>query len=650
MSFGPKIKRTDPFTQTLRGTFGRFKTESSREVYYVLSSIPIDDINDLSTASDLFETDALRFAELIQRDIDRARVIRMADGYLKSNDSKVIFFPPLLACIVLFDEDGKMLHQYSEAPSDEITEDQEGRSLKSIWDEDGFELTLALADRKTSDKKLIVKGKEEWFHDAGQLRLNSKRAKLVVLDGQHRLAALKLVKNSASKNLLNGTEIPVCIVFTPSARVGTQEDVIENFRELFVRVNEEAKRVSGHFIVLLQDDSYSALTVRELAESWRSRTDNGLRLLHLLEWNQRNEESTRKRTRKFSLTTISIINEIVKDHIFNSRIASKLLCLEERQEDFASIDQDFHFMDIEDQTTGPDIDKIVAEQIRKYLIPGLDILLLKPSPYARMVDSVRNSFAKMNLEANAHSAAFSALRESFARYKYSEEEISEPVVKAVLQEFNRWITIPDGDAIYLLHAFQHGLIRSWIRASIILNVHGVDPKTSADGLVAGLEKLVLNSSERFLTSERIYTRRVLWKNEKVNFGAAAWTRDAWVDIIFSSLLNKPSLDAMMEEISIPKGKKREAVRFELRSEAQASVTRYCKRLQEEVYRETKNNLQEYVGAEKLLQLQSMQRGDSDQRMQFDSQVREFSYGRYVAARDQLANVLTISSDDLSKED
>ena len=132
MSFGPKIKRTDPFTQTLRGTFGRFKTESSREVYYVLSSIPIDDVNDLSTASDLFETDALRFAELIQRDIDRARVIRMADGYLKSNDSKVIFFPPLLACIVLFDEDGKMLHQYSEAPSDEITEDQEGRSLKSI--------------------------------------------------------------------------------------------------------------------------------------------------------------------------------------------------------------------------------------------------------------------------------------------------------------------------------------------------------------------------------------------------------------------------------------------------------------------------------------------------------------------------------------
>ena len=61
---------------------------NSREVFYLLCSIPIEEIGDLATASDLFEADELKFGELIQRDIDRARVIRMADGYLKAVSDK----------------------------------------------------------------------------------------------------------------------------------------------------------------------------------------------------------------------------------------------------------------------------------------------------------------------------------------------------------------------------------------------------------------------------------------------------------------------------------------------------------------------------------------------------------------------------------
>ena len=157
MAIGPKIQKKDPFNQTLRGTFGRFKTTGSRQVYYLLSSLPIDDIDDLQTASDLFETDALKFDELIQRDIDRARVMRMATGYLEAGSDKVVFFPPLLACIVMFDADGKMLHQYSE-PEDDIDGEGEQRVLRTTWDEDGFELSLALGDKKTADRRLMVKG------------------------------------------------------------------------------------------------------------------------------------------------------------------------------------------------------------------------------------------------------------------------------------------------------------------------------------------------------------------------------------------------------------------------------------------------------------------------------------------------------------
>ena len=370
MAIGPKIQKKDPFNQTLRGTFGRFKTTGSRQVYYLLSSLPIDDIDDLQTASDLFETDALKFDELIQRDIDRARVIRMATGYLEAGSDKVVFFPPLLACIVMFDADGKMLHQYSE-PEDDIDGEGEQRVLRTTWDEDGFELSLALGDKKTADRRLMVKGKEEWFHDAGQLRLNQKRAKLVVLDGQHRLEAMKLVRKGPSKDTLAGVEVPICLVFTPSAVVGSQEDVVENFRELFVRVNEEAKRVSGHFIILLQDDSYSAMTVRALAESWRKKKVDGLTYLHLLEWNQRVEENTRRRSRQFSLTTIGILNDILRDYLFQEGIAARVLLLGQVEETFAAVDPAFHYQSLGDQAHAPEIDKIVQERIEAHLVPVL---------------------------------------------------------------------------------------------------------------------------------------------------------------------------------------------------------------------------------------------------------------------------------------
>lgn len=642
MTFGPKIVKKDPFNQTLRGTFGRFKTATSREVFYLLCSISIDDINDLSTASDFFEADALKFEELIQRDIDRARVIRMADGYLKATSDKVVFFPPLLACIVLFDSDGKMLHQYTDA-NYVVLNEESGRVMRAIWDEDGFELGLALADKKTADRRMIVNEQEEWFHDAGQLRLNQKRAKLVVLDGQHRLEAMKLVRNSPSKDVLAGTEIPVCLVFTPSAIVGTQEDVVENFRELFVRVNEESKRVSGHFIILLQDDSYAAIAVRELAEAWRTKKDDGLTYLHFLEWNQRVEENTRRRTRPFSITTIGILNDILRDYLFKEHVAATVLQLDDVKEELEAADPSFHYADLGDQAHSPSIDKIVTNQIKLHLIPALNILLLAPSPYRRFIVSVKQAFAKMKVQTEGHSAAFGALQESFAHYKYTDEEIAELVVRAVLQEFNQWIQIPESDGIYFLSAFQHGLVRTWIRFSTIMGVRGLSPVVAATLTVAGLEECVLKGNAEYLSSAKKYTRRVLWKHEKVNFGSTLWTRDVWVDITCASFLKSNVLAAAIESLGVHDDHVKTSLGEDIRKEGLASALRYCRRLSSEILRDTRSNISELVGPGKLLELQTLQNGDEAAHRKYEAEVREIADIRYKEARDELANALEVSS-------
>lgn len=642
MSLGPKVPKKDPFDQTLRGTFGRFKTSNSRDVFYLLCSVPIEDIDELSTASDFFEADALRFEELIQRDIDRARVIRMADGYLKSAADKVVFFPPLLACIVLFDPDKKMLHQYAGANYSVSTEDGV-RQMKAVWDDDGFELALALADKKTADRRMVIEGVDEWFHDAGQLRLNRKRAKLMVLDGQHRLEAMKLVHNGSSKNVLAGTEVPVCLVFTPTAVVGSREDVVENFRELFVRVNEEAKRVSGHFIILLQDDSYAAMTVRELAEAWRKKKLDGLNYLHLLEWNQRVEENTKRRTRPFSITTIGILYDILRDYLFDEQVAATVLRLDEVKPKLAAVDPDFHYADLGDQSHGPAVDKIVGDQIVKHLVPALDILLLTPSPYSRFVTEVTKAFGKMSGEANAHVASFGALQEYFGRYKYTEEEVVEPPVRAVLQDFNQWVKTPDADAIYFLHAFQHGLVRTWIRVSTILGAHEISPVFAAKVTVAGFESLVLKTSAGYMTSARRYTRRVLWKNEKVNFSVTLWTRDVWADLACASFLKESVLVAAIAQLIHLSGPMKSAIKEDLRKEAGESARRYCARLSNEIFRDTKSNLSELVKPGKLLELQTLQAGNEAARKKAEDEIRELANVRFNEAREELANMLGVAT-------
>lgn len=648
MSFGPKILKKDPFDQTLRGTFGRFKTATSREVFYLLCSVPVEEIDDLSTASDFFEADALKFEELIQRDIDRARVIRMADGYLKTTSDKVVFFPPLLACIVLFDQDGEMLHQYADAPY-EIEEEGGNRLTKAIWDEDGFELSLALGDKKSADRRMMINGKEEWFHDAAQLRLNRKRAKLIVLDGQHRLEAMKLVRNSPSKDVLAGTEIPICLVFTPRAVIGSKEDVVENFRELFVRVNEEAKRVSGHFLILLQDDSYAAMAVRALAENWRTKKVAGFTYLHLLEWNQRVEENTRRRTRPFALTTIGILNDILRDYLFKEKVAATVLRLDDVKLKFEAVDPAFHYGDLADQAHASAIDKIVGEQIETHLVPALNTLLLEPSPYASFVESVKLAFTKLKGQADGHSAAFAALQDSFARYKYTDEEIAEPVVKAVLQDFNQWVQIPEGDAVYFLSAFQHGLLRSWIRFSTILGVHGLTPSVAAKVTVAAMEVLALKPDAGYLSPARKYTRRVLWKNEKVNFSSTLWTRDVWVDILCLSLL-KPTVSAGALSALAAGDDVKASVQADLKNEATASALRYCGRLSSEFLRDTRSNLDELVSPTKLLELETQLKGDETSRKKAEAEIRALAEARYNDARDELANVLGISSKLLAPEE
>ncbi|MDV6731373.1 hypothetical protein FA546_23495, partial [Pseudomonas aeruginosa] len=428
MALVPGSKKKNVFVENLTGSYGRFKTDDSYRLDFLMTSIPVKSINALATASEIFPIEEIDFDALIQRSIDSKRVQKIASEYLEQGSGRVIFFPPLLACVVLLDESNAIKDKYDEI----FIEHPDGEDpLLITWDGDGFQLELPITDSKTSDRTAEFDGKKYHYYEyAASLKLNPSRAKLVVLDGQHRLEAIRLLWNSQEKrSTLSSIEIPICVVWSPSAddKSPGAESMRRDFRELFVRVNHEAKTVSGHFITLLKDSSYSAIAIRKLADYWKGITSPGnWNRLHLLEWNEREDNKIDQRSRAFSITTISIISRFLEDHLFKEGQAAKILELDKIEDDLSAIDPEFSWENISDSTYSAQVDALVTQQICDLLIPALDILLRKSRPYQKLENQVTGAFEKLQQKIDENNHLFSSLKTNYLGKYLSLIHISEP--------------------------------------------------------------------------------------------------------------------------------------------------------------------------------------------------------------------------------
>ena len=649
----PGTKKLVKFSKEVRGSFGRFKTDHSYQIHSLSTNIPVEDIDSLSTASELFNTEKIEFDELIQRDIDHSRVQKIANDYLSKGHGRVIFFPPLLACVLLLDDDGNLIKQYSEITEDELNDAEVGQVLRTTWDVDGFQLDLPEADSESSDRKLDWKGSERYFYDfAAMLRLNPKRAKLVVLDGQHRLEAIRLLrKNPEQQSILADLEVPVCIIWAPEALAVQKNDesMAKDFRELFVRVNSEPRKVSGHFIILLKDDSYSAMAVRSLADCWKRLVEDGWSRLHLLEWNTREDERVDVRTREFSISTVSIIGKVLDEHLFSPGIAPSLLELENRATEFHEIDPDFSWDGLTDKTYNSRVDELLKLSIETALTPALDILLRTPTPYARLESSLGNAFAKLQEKTDQNNGSFLGLKRVLSSYIYKEDEIFEKSVRGAYADFKEWLTLDPDDRIYFFSVFQQGLLRFWLSIAVLLKSYEADASLAATATVSGLEKLVFSTKERYLNSDNKYTRRTLWRNENVNF-ASGWAKNAWSDLIGMSVLRQSVrlaiIDAVEQVKPLDPEQKADLERT-LEEAGNQHAQRYCARLLEELIKETKQTLTDFFDEDRASQLRALKGSAKEsERREFDAAVNQKAKARFREAVEELAEKLKIKTENL----
>ena len=267
----------DEFELKIRGTFGRFETATSYPAYYFLTTIPIRKLKEsLHVAADALPIERTTFSQMIQRDLNQEHVSEIRD-YVRNSADRAVFFPPILVSIINSDSLGELTESY---PSPPLSDDKD--SLRTFtWGDKLFRLKLhGTSEPNDQLTRLDSIGEPFYYHQFGaHLELNRQRCKLVVLDGQHRYKALtSLYESQEDKAHVEGIEVPVCIVYSPFA-IGDRSS-LDDLRDIFITVNNEANKVSGHFIDLLKDRSLASEAVRQLAETWKQNLDGGYSMLH----------------------------------------------------------------------------------------------------------------------------------------------------------------------------------------------------------------------------------------------------------------------------------------------------------------------------------------------------------------------------------
>ena len=311
----------DTFELKRTGTFGNFSAAGSFPVDYVLTSFDIEDLKHLTFARELV-SNSLDFEMMMQRDIDEDRARKELAEYIypsnKSStelESNIVFFPPIIVAILRVKDD-EILTYYPER-QDNI----DGDFVESRWG-DLFKIKGFSDENLKQSSKLGDYRVQKSPVEIG-LNTNSDGAKLVVIDGQHRLFAIKEMLNSDKKSALEDLHLPVCIVFPPNATEPNQINKVpsstEVFRHLFVDVNATMEQVGGHFTILLKDNNISSVAIRKLCDKIIRDSDYGRETLSAIEWNTKSKKDATVLTKRYSVTSIGIIEKALSETIGNSQ-------------------------------------------------------------------------------------------------------------------------------------------------------------------------------------------------------------------------------------------------------------------------------------------------------------------------------------------
>jgi len=338
---------------TLEGSIGSFSIgsgqtgQNSIEVKYFLTHVGLDFssgsdealLSHLAPVREIFDVNQLDFDEIMQRDIDDARVSSDLIPYLLDEKSVdlVKFFPPIVVVVLPVKEDeNRPADFYSAVVEDEIPA-KDDEPPKYI-------IRSGSIGQEIFQFEQPIFENERLKHDLVRFRVNTHKTRLVIVDGQHRaMALLALYRNlkdqwSDEKRVpfkeyysewtpkyiqqfnLKEINLPIILCTFPflDENYSGDFDLKKAARSVFLTLNKNARKVSNSRNILLDDNDIIAYFLRLCLSSIKQkdvRSPYSLRI-HNVELDQSLDKLKIKNS--LSITGVNHLYYIIEHLLLNS--------------------------------------------------------------------------------------------------------------------------------------------------------------------------------------------------------------------------------------------------------------------------------------------------------------------------------------------
>lgn len=545
--------------QKLTGSFGSFSTNKSNKLDYIMCTINIKDINILSTQSDVFDFDKVNFNEIVQRDVNIDRIDNeIIKNYLEDSSDETVFFPPILVSPILIDEDDSPKNQFENVIENDSEEMKKSTEYIKTWD-DAMQLNLMYTEdskelhtytRLDGESIRIVNYATEFLYD-------DKKLKLVVIDGQHRFLALKRIfENKIAKDLIKDIDIPICLFFMPNAVTTQSQNEAMNLgmRKLFVTINSEAKKVSGHFIELLKDDSISSIIVRRLADRWKDESNHDS-MLHYLEWNQHQDKKANTVTKPYSITTVSILAEGLRRAIFNNKVYTNLFLKLSNVEQDLNTENGVSYKEIKDSNFAVSQLEVLTKQVDNCILPSLDILFLTPEIYKSSITKFQNALEWIDDCINNKDDKLANYYKQKILFDFrfaSHNDFEFETMEAIEEKFYEFLFLDfDNEEFYYRNVFQHAYLEAWsdFYYEISSYIPEIKLEDFTNSFVKALQNICFNVNEAYgyFASSNDYTQNIIYKNKRILVSETSRTQIK--NLIISTFLNEKQLNMFISDIN-----------------------------------------------------------------------------------------------------
>ncbi len=293
-----RLRQETALDLTLEGSVGAFRVGSvgggsrSLEVKYLLTHVglnfasPSNDklLSALAPVREIFDFQSLDFDEIMQRDIDDARVSAELVPYLLDEQSKdmIKLFPPIVIVVMPIQEGRTQPEKFYPEVTSETLPPEPSRDWPLLVTRSGA------VGREVFQFEQPIEGGRPLVHDLVRLRLNTHRTRLVIVDGQHRAMALLAIyrnlkdqwsderrapfkeyysawtKTYIERFNLDEINLPVLLCTIPEldAAYGGDFDMKKAARSIFLTLNKTARQVSDARNKLLDDNDLISFLMR----------------------------------------------------------------------------------------------------------------------------------------------------------------------------------------------------------------------------------------------------------------------------------------------------------------------------------------------------------------------------------------------------